>query len=81
MASFNDALLMEWVTSDQKTMDGTITIYKIDEESKLKEIKFEKGYCISLNEFFEHGSGDGMSIVVSAEKLNIGSISVDNDWP
>ena len=40
--SLDDATLMDWVTSDQKTMDGILTLFKTDEESKLKEIKFEK---------------------------------------
>ena len=82
--SLDDATLMDWVTSDQKTMDGTLTLFKTDEESKLKEIKFEKGYCISLSEHYDGTSSSQnmeMSLIISAEKLSIGSIEIDNDWP
>jgi hypothetical protein len=41
-----------WVTDPTKTNDGTITLYRIDQNSKFKEYKFSGAYITKLCESF-----------------------------
>ena len=82
--STEDTSLIETMVNNQhKTLDGTITWKKTDEDAKLKELSFEKGYVVAYSETFSTGGGDAflVNFTVSAQKLKIGSAEHVNDWP
>jgi hypothetical protein len=80
--SVEDDVIFDWMVHTKKTLNGSINLYEADFETKLKEIKFEDGYCIEFNEHFEEASDNSLvtRFKISAEKLSIGNIDLDNQW-
>jgi hypothetical protein len=81
--STDDTSLFEWMVDQFKTQDGTVTFKKRDQDSKMKELKWEKGYIIEHTESFDQVGDNPMTIhfVISAEKITVGSASHKNPWP
>jgi hypothetical protein len=81
--STDDTSLIEWMVDQYKTNDGTITFKKGDQDSKMKELKWEKGYIVQYTESLDHRGETPMTIsfVVSAQKITVGSASHSNPWP
>ncbi|HVM86767.1 MAG TPA: type VI secretion system tube protein TssD [Puia sp.] len=52
MDAVDDTTITSWMIDPTKQMDGKLTIYKIDQDAKLKEIKFEKSYCTAMIDTF-----------------------------
>lgn len=52
----DDTFMNSWMFDYKATHDGTITMYRIDEASKYKEIKFTKAYMVGLAESFSVGT-------------------------
>lgn len=48
----DDDALWDWIGDPVRKQDGTITFYRIDQDSKFKEIEFKGAYAISLSESF-----------------------------
>jgi hypothetical protein len=48
----DDDTFTDWIVNPKRKEDGTITFYRIDQESKFKQIKFEGAYLIDLVESF-----------------------------
>jgi hypothetical protein len=80
--SVEDDVIFDWMVHTKKTLNGSINLYEADFETKVKEIKFEDAYCIEFNERFDEASGDNLvtKCKISAEKLSIGNIDLDNQW-
>lgn len=80
--SVEDDVIFDWMVHTKKTLNGSINLYEADFETKLKEIKFEDAYCIEFNERFDEASEDSLitKFKISAEKLSIGNIDLDNQW-
>ena len=80
--SVEDNVIFDWMVHTKKTLNGSINFYEADFETKLKEIKFEDAYCIEFNERFDEASEDSLitKFKISAEKLSIGNIDLDNQW-
>ena len=80
--SVEDDVIFDWMVHTKKTLNGSINLYEADFETKLKEIKFEDAYCIEYNERFDEASEDSLitKFKISAEKLSIGNIDLDNQW-
>jgi hypothetical protein len=80
--SVEDDVIFDWMVHTKKTLNGSINLYEADFETKLKEIKFEDAYCIEFNERFDEASEDSLitKFIISAEKLSIGNIDLDNQW-
>jgi hypothetical protein len=80
--SVEDDVIFDWMVHTKKTLSGSINLYEADFETKLKEIKFEDAYCIEYNERFDEASEDSLitKFKISAEKLSIGNIDLDNQW-
>ena len=72
--STDDNSLFEWMVDQFKTNDGTVTFKKRDQDSKMKELKWEKGYIVQYTEALDAIGDNPMTIhfVVSAEKLTVG---------
>ena len=73
---------INWMISPSKTKDGAVTFYKRDAMSKLQEIKFEKGYCISLTQLFNSQNKEPLLIemTVSAKKISFDGNDFENVW-
>lgn len=82
--STDDTSVIESMVNNQhKPLDGTVTFKNTDEDSKMKELSFEKGYVISYAESFSTGSSEAMmaSFTISSETIKIGGAEHKNDWP
>ena len=52
--STDDTSIIEAMVNNQhKPLDGTITFKKSDEDAKMKELSFEKGYVVKFSESFD----------------------------
>jgi hypothetical protein len=80
--SAEDEAIFDWMIHPGKTKNGTINLFKADNETKVKEIKFENGYCTEYYEIFSDVVEKSMvtKFTISAEKISIGSIELDNKW-
>ena len=81
--STDDNSQFEWMVDQFKTNDGSVTFLKRDQDSKMKELKWEKGYIVEYTEALDATGENPMTIrfVVSAEKITVGSASHKNPWP
>lgn len=79
-----DDSLSEWMADPHKTLGGSVRYYRIDEDATLKELTFEDAYCVDYIERFDGTqSGQPMTttLTISAQKLAIGQVTVENNWP
>jgi hypothetical protein len=75
--------LFEKMASQFKPNSGAIAFKKDDEDATLKELKWENGYIISLEEGI-HVVGDKPMIItmtVSAQKFTFGDALLEQNWP
>ena len=82
--STDDTSIIESMVNNQhKPIDGTVTFKKSDEDAKLKELSFEKGYVVKFAESFDTINSQAMLInfTISAQTLKIGGAEHKNDWP
>lgn len=82
LSSVKDEVFYDWMVHTRKTLNGSINLYEADFETKLKEIQFEEAYCIQYVEIFSGELEDNMvtKLTISAEKLSVGNIDLDNKW-
>ncbi len=78
----DDDGLVGWMIDPYKTTNGSITFMRIDQDSSLKEVKFEDGYCVGYSESFNANSSMPMtaSLKISARKLTVGGASHEAKW-
>ena len=81
--STDDITLIDKMASQFKPNTGTITFKKDDEDAKMKELKWENGYIITLEEGLEIVGEIPMGIrfTVSAQTLTIGDAEFKQNWP
>lgn len=81
--STDDTSLIESMVNQYKPIDGTVTFKKSDEDAKLKELSWTKGYIIKFQETLDIVGVVPMLIhfTVSAQELKIGGADHKNDWP
>ncbi|MEO8770628.1 MAG: type VI secretion system tube protein TssD [Ferruginibacter sp.] len=82
--STDDTVIIESMVNNQhKPLDGTITFKKSDEDAKMKELSFEKGYVVNFTETFDTITSKAMLInfTISAQTLKVGGAEHKNDWP
>ncbi|MBK7433768.1 MAG: type VI secretion system needle protein Hcp [Chitinophagaceae bacterium] len=82
--STDDTSIIEAMVNNQhKPLDGKITFKKSDEDAKMKELEFEKGYVVKFTESFDTVDSQPMIITftVSAQTIKIGGAEHKNDWP
>ena len=82
--STDDTSIIESMVNNQhKPLDGKITFKKSDEDAKMKELEFEKGYVVQYSEAFDTINSKAMMInfTVSAQTIKIGGAEHKNDWP
>ena len=82
--STDDTSVIEAMVNNQfKPLDGKVTFKKSDEDAKMKELTFEKGYVVAFAESFDTTGKQPMliSFTISAQTIKIGSAEHKNDWP
>lgn len=81
--STDDTSIIESMVNQYKPVDGTVTFKKSDEDAKMKELTWEKGYIINFAESLDIVGAQPMLIhfTVSAQKIKIGNAEHKNDWP
>lgn len=81
--STDDITLIEKMASQFKPNTGTITFKKDDEDAKMKELKWENGYIVDLEEGLEIVGEIPMGIrfTISAQTLTIGDAEFKQNWP
>jgi hypothetical protein len=81
--STDDTSIVESLVNQFKPVDGTITFKKSDEDAKMKELSWEKGYFIHFREGIDITGNQPMQIdfTVSAQTIKIGNAEHKNDWP
>lgn len=79
-----DDTLSEWMADPHKKLNGSVRYYRTSEEATLKEIQFDDAYCIEYVERFD-GTQSSLpmttTLTISAQKLKIGQVSLENNWP
>lgn len=73
---------LRWMISNTETKDGNIIFYRRDAISKMKELKFEKGYCIDFHESFNALGEVPMKteMTISCKKINFGGAEFGKSW-
>jgi len=75
--------LFEKMASQFKPNSGTISFKKDDEDATLKELKWQNGYIIGLDEGMTIIGETPMlvTITISAQSLTIGDAIFEQNWP
>ena len=81
--STDDTSIIESMVNQYKPIDGTVTFKKSDEDAKLKELTWTKGYIINFEESLDITGAQPMmiSFTISAQEIKIGNADHKNDWP
>lgn len=77
-----NSLFLSWMLSGDLTKDGKIVFYRRDALSKMKELTFEKAYCISYDEQFTSTTEVPMKIAMElvTKELTFGDAKFLNNW-
>jgi len=80
--STDSDVLPNWMMDNFDRKGGTITYKKVDSDAKLKEVKFEDGYCVKYRESFDAYNEETMteSFTVSARVIKIQGAEHVNEW-
>jgi hypothetical protein len=81
--SSDDNTIYTWMSDPHAFKDGSVTFYKRDQDSKMKEVDFTQAACIDYSESFDANSSGPMiiSFTISAQQLQVGGDSHANNWP
>lgn len=81
--STSDTFLFDWAASESQIKSGSITFYRRDTMSKMKELRFTDAYCVDYTEHFSATGEYPMDIelMLSAKELSLGGSSKHaNPW-
>ena len=78
-----DSTIVAQMVNQFKSTSGTITFFKGDEESKMKELSWENGYIIKYTESLNIVGREPMKIdfVVTAQKITMEGVDIEQRWP
>ena len=81
--STKSTMLFDWMVSNTQTKNGKLTFYRRDAISKMRDLQFKEGYCISYDELFIAYNTMSMriEIVVSAKEINMNGSQFVRNWP
>lgn len=76
------SIFLSWMLNSDLTKDGKIIFYRRDALSKMKELTFEKAYCISYHEQFTSTTEVPMKITMElvTKELSFGDAKFSNNW-
>ncbi|WP_426485773.1 type VI secretion system tube protein TssD [Flavobacterium sp. 2] len=77
-----NSLFLSWMLNSDLTKDGKIIFYRRDALSKMKELTFEKAFCITYHEQFTSTTEVPMKITMEliAKELTFGDAKFSNNW-
>jgi hypothetical protein len=80
--STQNSLFLSWMLNSDLTKDGKITFYRRDALSKMKELTFEKAFCIHYHEQFTSTTEVPMKITMElvTKELTFGDAKFSNNW-
>jgi hypothetical protein len=79
--SSEDKNLTNWMMEADQKKQGILTIYKIDESSKMKEIEFKNSYCGEMNNTFMIDKGyTSCEMFIIGQDIRIDSTAIINSW-
>ena len=78
----DDSSIMGWMIDPYSKKSGSIVFNKTDQDSTLKEVKFEDGYCVGYSESFNANSASAMTVTlnISARKISVGDATHEKKW-
>ena len=80
--SVQDTTLTRWMLDSVKELNGELIMYKIDQNSKLKEISFKKSYCFGMNDLFNSETGYATcELLIAGRDLKINTAELKQNWP
>ena len=83
--SLPDEVVHHWALDDTKKLSGRILVEADDDASAArKTIIFSDAYCIGLSKQFDGSASTQsmtMTLTLSADKIQSGSVTLDNQWP
>lgn len=73
---------MKWMISSTQTKNGKITFFRRDAMSKMKELKFEKAFCVNFHESFRSSNEVPMQIeiLLSAKDIDFSGAVLGKPW-
>ncbi|SNR31428.1 type VI secretion system tube protein TssD [Flavobacterium sp. ov086] len=73
---------LSWMLNSDLTKDGKITFYRRDAMSKMKELTFEKAFCIGYDELFTSTTEIPMKITMElvAKEFVFDDAKFYNNW-
>lgn len=73
---------LSWMLSGDLTKSGKVIFFRRDAMSKMKELKFEKAYCIGYDEQFTSTTEVPMQIKMklASKELFFGDATFSNKW-
>lgn len=77
-----NSLFLSWMLNSDLTKDGKIIFYRRDALSKMKELTFEKAFCINYHEQFTSTTEVPMKITMElvSKELTFGDAKFFNSW-
>jgi hypothetical protein len=83
--SLPDEVVHHWALDDTKKLSGRILVEADDDASAArKTIIFSDAYCIGLSKQFDGSASTQsmtMTLTLSADKIQSGGVTLDNQWP
>jgi hypothetical protein len=73
---------MKWMISSTQTKNGKITFFRRDAMSKMKELKFEKAFCVNFHESYRANNEVPMQIelLLSAKDIDFSGAVLGKPW-
>jgi hypothetical protein len=77
-------LLLGWANDPHKKLSGTIVFYQTDQPLAGETLRFEDGFCVAYEEYFQSGAApEGAyhcTLHIAAATLVMGAVAKDNAW-
>ena len=72
-----------WMISNTETKDGEVIFFRRDAISKMRDLKFEKAYCVGYNEIFHNANTVPMRVelTLSAKSITMNGVQFKRNWP
>ena len=81
--SNDDTNIAAQLMVEDKPFDGSVTFHKGGEPTTMQKLSWENGYIVNLNETVDVTDKEPMQthFEIRAEKLTLGSETIDHKWP
>ena len=85
IVSTDSVKLISWMLDPYKRSEGKIVFKRGDQDSKMKELAFKEAYCVGYKETFDAREAQSqasmvLSLIISANKIDVNGASLDNKW-